>query len=177
MIFNYYYRHEFVFSGWCVWLFLITTYHYEYVFGWRARLIFNYYYYYWFCLFRVACPVIFYHCEFCFSWWRARLSFNNYYYHELCFPGWCARLFLITTTITSCFPGCVHGYFKNIITVANFVFFSRGVRVSFLMTTTSVCLALFGWCARLFYLVLRSRVFEWRARSFFNYYYYCEFCF
>ena len=62
-----------------------------------------------FCRFRVVCAVI----------------FNYYYYHEFLFFGWHARLFLITTTITSFvfFPGGVSGYFFLIITtIASFVF-------------------------------------------------------
>ena len=152
-MFNYYCDCEFCFPGWRARLFLIITTITSFVFSGGVRgyfLITTTIAHLFF--FRVACTVIFkllYLLRVLFLGVACTVIFTYYYYHQL-FSGLRARIFL---KYYYCCELCF--------------LFSRGVHGYFLITTTTACLVLFGWCARLFYLVLLSRVFEWRARSFF----------
>ena len=105
--------------------------------------------------------------------------FNYYYVCVLCFFGWCARLFLFTTTNASfvCVGWCARLFLITSI-ISNFVLPWWRAR-KFLIITTIMSFVVLGWPARFFNCYYYHEFCSSRlvCTVIFNYYYYHEFCF
>ena len=150
VIFNYYYYHEFCFSGGAhIFYFLLLPR--LLFFGWRARFLIittiaNF-------VFRLACTVIYLinTTRTCFRV-ACTAILNYHYYHEFYVFGWCARLFLIITTI-ACFV--FFGWCAGLLFLKSYYYrellFVRVVCAVIFNYYYDEEFCFFWWCARFFF--------------------------